>query len=94
MPPQQNSGAIFCCGRTPAGPLAMGINTDCRIHRGPLDRPTPTRRTSRYLVSAVDFVLCICAFCCRLSFYKQYREAADELLPEMVAALLWRSSLC
>lgn len=62
------------------GPLAMGINTVVGYTVAHWTCDTNQKKFS-YLVSAVDFVLCVVAYLLASSVHKQYRDA-DELLPE------------
>ena len=61
------------------GPIAMGINTIVGFTVAHWTTDTAQKKLP-YIVSALDFALCVCAFFISLSFYRQFREA-DEVEP-------------
>lgn len=60
-------------------PLAMGVNTIVGFTVAHWTTDTAHKRLS-FLVSGIDFVLCICAFVISLSFYRKF-EAAEDVEP-------------
>ena len=65
------TGLLLC-------PLAMGINTIVGFTVAHWTCDTNQKKFS-YLVSAVDLVLCICAFLISFALYRKYSEANDEI---------------
>lgn len=59
------------------GPLAMGINTIVGFTVAHWTTDTAQKKLS-FLVSAIDFALCVCAFLISLSFSRRFREANEE----------------
>ena len=59
------------------GPLAMGINTVVGFTVAHWTTDTAHKKLS-FLVSAIDFALCVCAFLISLSFSRRFREANEE----------------
>jgi hypothetical protein len=57
-------------------PLAMGINTIVGFIVAHWTNDT-ARKSASLLVSAIDFVLCICAFVISASFYRKFRDVGD-----------------
>jgi hypothetical protein len=57
-------------------PLAMGINTIVGFTVAHWTTDTD-RKSACFLVSAIDFVLCICAFVISASFYRRFRDIED-----------------
>ena len=57
-------------------PVAMGVNTIVGYTVAHWTTDTAEKRLS-FLVSAFDFVLCICAFAISASFYRKFRNAED-----------------
>ncbi len=62
------------------GPLAMGVNTVVGYTVAHWTCDVNYKRMS-FLVSAIDFVLCLCAFALSLWLFRKI-PAADESLPE------------
>lgn len=62
------------------GPFAMGINTMVGYTVAHWTADT-NRKQFSYLVSAIDFALCICGLLLAVFLWKQYR-GEDELQPE------------
>jgi hypothetical protein len=58
------------------GPIAMGVNTVVGYTVAHWTTDTAQKKFS-YLVSAIDFVLCVCAFLISLSIHRQFRDAND-----------------
>jgi hypothetical protein len=57
-------------------PLAMGINTIVGFIVAHWTNDT-ARKSASFLVSAIDFVLCICAFVISATLYRKFRDAED-----------------
>lgn len=60
------------------GPVAMGVNTVVGFTVAHWTTDTAQKRFS-FLVSAIDFALCIFAFLISLSFYRRFGEANEEV---------------
>ena len=58
------------------GPLAMGFNTIVGFIVAHWTNGTAQKKFS-FLVSAIDFVLCLCAFLISLTMYRQFEDAND-----------------
>jgi hypothetical protein len=61
------------------GPVAMGINTIVGYTVAHWTTDTAQKKFS-FLVSAIDFALCMCAFTISFSLYRQFRDS-DDLQP-------------
>lgn len=57
-------------------PVAMGVNTVVGYTVAHWTTDTAQKRVA-FLVSAIDFALCICAFAISLSFYRHGRDGDD-----------------
>jgi hypothetical protein len=57
-------------------PLAMGINTIVGFTVAHWTTDT-ARKNASFLVSAIDFLLCICAFAISASFHRRLRDVED-----------------
>ena len=58
------------------GPIAMGVNTIVGFTVAHWTSDTAQKKFS-FLVSAIDFVLCVCAFLISLSIYRQFQDTDD-----------------
>jgi hypothetical protein len=59
-------------------PLAMGVNTIVGYTVAHWTTDTG-RKHINYLVSAIDFLLCVCAFFIAWSLYRQYSKADEDI---------------
>src|SRR4051812_21070881 len=57
-------------------PLAMGINTIVGYTVSHWTTDTAEKRLS-FVVSAIDLVICICAFAISAAFYRKFRNVED-----------------
>lgn len=57
-------------------PLAMGVNTIVGFTVAHWTTDT-AHKSLPFVVSAIDFILCICAFVISLSFYRRFKAAED-----------------
>jgi len=76
-PEEKRSDALLWTGLLLC-PLAMGINTIVGFTVAHWTCDTNQKKFS-YLVSAIDLVLCICAFLISFALYRKYGEANDEI---------------
>src|SRR5437764_3218922 len=59
-------------------PLAMGVNTIVGFTVAHWTNDTGLKHYS-YLVSAIDFLLCVCALAISVSLYRKFSQAQDDL---------------
>jgi hypothetical protein len=76
-PEQKRMDALVWTGIL-LGPLAMGVNTIVGFTVAHWTCDTNQKRFS-YLVSAIDFVLCLLAFVLSSAIYRQTRDAEEEM---------------